>query len=151
MSEYITYTPRKTSFKGGISCYGCSYKEVKLTCLSRRECSRYWSPAGVKSPYPRVKHTSVLLLLRLSQSDPRRKIKLIEGNAKCRHLKNGPGKGLCGRCLSVWGPEPHTLPFPTHCTRVYRARIFKPFKEPMNRFPAWRTGTTTLFDGRQAA
>jgi hypothetical protein len=26
------------------------------------------------------------------------------------------------------------------------ARICKPFKEPRNRFPAWRDGTTTLFD-----
>ncbi len=39
-------------------------------------------------------------------------IRLIEGNAKCRHLKNGPVKGLCGRCLSVWGPETHTPPPP---------------------------------------
>jgi hypothetical protein len=30
-----------------------------------------------------------------------RKIRLIEGNAKCRHLKNIPAKGLCGRSLSV--------------------------------------------------
>jgi hypothetical protein len=27
-----------------------------------------------------------------------------------------------------------------------RARICRPFKEPRNRFPAWRAGTTTLFD-----
>jgi hypothetical protein len=27
---------------------------------------------------------------------------------------------------------------------MYRARIFKPFKEPRNRFPAWPAGTTTL-------
>ncbi len=35
---------------------------------------------------------------------------------------------------------------------VCRARICKPFKEPRNRFPAWRVGTTTLFDvpARQA-
>jgi hypothetical protein len=26
----------------------------------------------------------------------------------------------------------------------YRARICKSFKEPRNRFPAWRAGTTTL-------
>ncbi len=136
MSEYITYMQRKTSFMGGISCYGCSCKEVKLTCLSRRECSRYWSSAGVKSPYPRVKHTSVLLLLRLSQSDPqkdktlRRQCKM--SSSKKIHLE----KGLGGRCLSVCGPEPHIPPLPTHCTRVYRARIFKPFKETMNRFPA---------------
>jgi hypothetical protein len=33
-----------------------------------------------------------------------------------------------------------------------RDRICKPYKEPMNRFPAWRAGTTTLFDvpARQA-
>ncbi len=30
----------------------------------------------------------------------RRKIILIEGNAKCPHLKNWRIKGLCGRCLS---------------------------------------------------
>ncbi len=29
----------------------------------------------------------------------RRKIILIESNAKCRHLKYLPVKGLCGRCL----------------------------------------------------
>jgi len=32
------------------------------------------------------------------------KIRLIEGYAKCRHLKKLTFKGLCGRCLSVWGP-----------------------------------------------
>ncbi len=32
--------------------------------------------------------------------------------------KNCPVKGLYSRCLSVWGPEPHTLPL-THCIRVY--------------------------------
>jgi hypothetical protein len=30
--------------------------------------------------------------------------------------------------------------------RDSRARICKPFKEPWNRFPAWRAGTKTLFD-----
>jgi hypothetical protein len=36
--------------------------------------------------------------------------------------------------------------------REYRARICKSFEESRNRFPAWRPGTTTLFDvpGRQA-
>jgi hypothetical protein len=28
---------------------------------------------------------------------------------------------------------------------ICRARICEPFKVPWNRFPAWRTGTTTLF------
>jgi hypothetical protein len=31
-----------------------------------------------------------------------------------------------------------------------RARICNTFKEPRNRFPAWRAGTTTLFDVRPA-
>ena len=33
-----------------------------------------------------------------------RKIRLIESNAKCRYLKNWLVKGLCGRCVSLWGP-----------------------------------------------
>ncbi len=33
----------------------------------------------------------------------RRKIRLIESNAKCRYLKSWPVKGLCGR--SFWGPS----------------------------------------------
>ncbi len=40
--------------------------------------------------------------------------------------KKLPVKGLCGRCLSVWGPPflwTHT-PL-THCTRVYRKLIHK--------------------------
>jgi hypothetical protein len=41
----------------------------------------------------------------------RRNIRLIEGNAKCRHLKDWPVKGLCGRCLSVWGPFPPRFSF----------------------------------------
>ncbi len=52
----------------------------------------------------------------------RRKIRFIEGNAKC-HLKDKPVKGLCGRCLSVWGPEPHNPPPLTHCIRVYNILI----------------------------
>jgi hypothetical protein len=30
----------------------------------------------------------------------------IDTKAHCRHLKNWPVKGICGRCLSVWGPLP---------------------------------------------
>ncbi len=32
----------------------------------------------------------------------------IDTKAKCRNLKNWPVKGLCGRCLFVWG-SPYTL------------------------------------------
>jgi hypothetical protein len=38
------------------------------------------------------------------------------------------------------GYESHLL------LREYRARICKSFEEPRHRFPAWRAGTTTLFD-----
>ncbi len=40
-------------------------------------------------------------------------------HAKCRHVKNWPVKGLCGRCLFVWFPEPHPPP-PTHCLCLYK-------------------------------
>jgi hypothetical protein len=53
-----------------------------------------------------------LKLVKLCISWSCRKIRLIEGNAKCRHLKSLLLKGLFGRCLSVWGPEPHTPPNP---------------------------------------
>ncbi len=33
-------------------------------------------------------------------------INYIETKAKCRHLKNRPVEGLCGRCLSLWSPLP---------------------------------------------
>jgi hypothetical protein len=52
----------------------------------------------------------------------RRKIRLIESNAKCRYLKNWHVKGICGRCFIflrlpplLW---PHTTPL-SHCIRVY--------------------------------
>jgi hypothetical protein len=51
-----------------------------------------------------------------SNSHQRRKMRHIESNAKCRHLKKLPVKGLCGRCLSVWGQEPHTPPPISHFT-----------------------------------
>jgi hypothetical protein len=51
----------------------------------------------------------------------RRKIRLIEVNAKCRHEKNLPVTGLRGRRLS--DPEPHTQsPPPFHtvqCTCIH--------------------------------
>ncbi len=37
-------------------------------------------------------------------------------------LKNLPVKGLCGKCLSVWGPEPHCPP-PLHIIYVYAAYL----------------------------
>jgi hypothetical protein len=50
----------------------------------------------------------------------RSSVRLIDGNAKFSHLKNWPVKGLCGRCLSVWGPKPLTTPPPPlHLYTVY--------------------------------
>jgi hypothetical protein len=46
----------------------------------------------------------------------------IDTKAICRHLKNCPVKGLGGSCLSVWGPETHTLPPFTHCVTYIQLR-----------------------------
>ncbi len=56
-----------------------------------------------------------------NKSNNRRKIRLIKGNAKCRHLKNWPVKGLWGWCLSVWGPELHIplLPYTLYTCAQY--------------------------------
>jgi hypothetical protein len=51
----------------------------------------------------------------------RRKIRLIEGNAKCRHLKKFTCTPLCGRYLSVWCPESITPP-PLHTGYMYTVR-----------------------------
>jgi hypothetical protein len=52
-----------------------------------------------------------------SEGSTRRKIRLLEVNANCRHLKNLSVKGLCGRCSSVCGAEPHSPPL-IHCLRL---------------------------------
>jgi hypothetical protein len=42
----------------------------------------------------------------------RRKIRLIEGNAKCRYLKNLPVKGICGRRIILSeAPSPPMTPY----------------------------------------
>jgi hypothetical protein len=59
----------------------------------------------------------------------RGKIRFIEGNAKCRHLKKWPVKGLCGRCLSVWGQQPYTHPPYTCIVNVYTVYFFTQVRE----------------------
>jgi hypothetical protein len=55
-----------------------------------------------------------------------RKIRLIEGIAKCRHLKKFTGKGtllkvfICIRLRTPYHPPPPSLP---HCMRVYSILI----------------------------
>ncbi len=39
-------------------------------------------------------------------------INFIDTNAKCRHLKKLPVKGLCGSCLSFLGPSPLMTIYP---------------------------------------
>jgi hypothetical protein len=54
----------------------------------------------------------------------RTKIRLIEGNAKRHHLKKLIcKKGLCGKCLSVWGAKYNT-PLPSHPVYVYTVYLF---------------------------
>ncbi len=56
-----------------------------------------------------------------------RKIRLIEGNAKCRYLKNWPVKGLCGRCFICLRPPPLPwphIPPPLHTVYVYAVYLF---------------------------
>ncbi len=57
----------------------------------------------------------------------RRKMGLIEGNPMSSSKKI-PVKELCGRCLSVWGPETHS-PLPLHTVYVYTVYLVTHRKE----------------------
>ncbi len=65
----------------------------------------------------------IFLLIAVKERVARRKIRLIESNAKCRYLKIELVKGLCGRCFICLRPTPNPLtllsPPLTHCIRVY--------------------------------
>jgi hypothetical protein len=55
----------------------------------------------------------------------RRKIRLIECNAKCRYIKKWPVKGLCGRCFYLSeapSPPMTSYPPPLH-TVLYTAYV----------------------------
>jgi hypothetical protein len=56
---------------------------------------------------------------------------------------------LCSRKIYEYSEQPYPVVY--RCGGVARARICKPFKEPRNRFPSWRPGTTTPFDVYRAA
>ncbi len=45
--------------------------------------------------------------------------------------------------VNNWSPK--TVTQAMECKLGSRARIWRPFKEPRNQFPAWWAGTTTLF------
>ncbi len=88
-------------------CYQCIARLVSLQCVP------HLNPNLTPNPLP------CMCLYN------RRKIRLIESNAKRCYLKKWLVKGLCAlrRCLSVWGPIPSydpILPPPfTHCICVY--------------------------------
>jgi hypothetical protein len=63
----------------------------------------------------------------------RRKTRFIEGSAKCRHIKNWFVKGLCGGCLSVWGPLPSYDQIPPLHTYVYTVYLFTQGKGELGR------------------
>ncbi len=77
---------------------------------------------GLRDTEMKVKVTRYQPLCPRLWSVERRKIRLVKVNAKCRHLKNWPEKGLCGRCLSVWGPNP--IPLSLHTVYVYTVYLF---------------------------
>jgi hypothetical protein len=72
--------------------------------------------------------TRIRIRGRRSEDTYRRKIRLIECNAKCRYLKNWPLKGLCGRCFIFLRPPPlrwpYTPPPLTHCVHVHTVYLF---------------------------
>ncbi len=90
---YSDFIKRRMDY---LSYYGFVFERVKkgvsqsVRCLSAELNKGLWRWRG------RVKR----------DGEWRRNIKLIESDAKCRHLKNLFGKGFCGRCLSVWCPLP---------------------------------------------
>ncbi len=51
----------------------------------------------------------------------RRKIRLIESNAKCRYLKNWPVKGHCGRCFICLRSPSITAYYPPPLITIYTA------------------------------
>ncbi len=59
----------------------------------------------------------------ISENSTHGLINYIDTKAKCSHLKIWPVKGLCGRCLSVWGPEPQHPPS-LHTVYVYTVYLF---------------------------
>jgi hypothetical protein len=52
-----------------------------------------------------------------------RLVRLIESNVKCRHLKNLPREGLCGRCFICLRPPPPSYD-PLHTVYVYTVYLF---------------------------
>jgi len=80
------------------------YALLCLASLIAGNTVNFWKTAHKRNRVPQWIFTELLRtevwVPQLGKSLERRNIRLIEGNAKCRHLKKWPVKGLCGRCLS---------------------------------------------------
>jgi hypothetical protein len=80
------------------------YAFLCLASLIAGGTVNFWKTAHRRNRVPQWIFTELLRtevwVPQLGKSLEHRKRRLIEGNAKCRHLKKWPVKGLCGRCLS---------------------------------------------------
>jgi len=109
---YILYIGRYTgTVRDSKSSKSIFYVNNKIVCKKKvKVCNK--QKIGEINLDIKYRHGSLTPLVWRSESHIRRKIRFIEGNAKCRLLKNLPVKGLCGRYCSLWGPEPHAPPPP---------------------------------------
>jgi hypothetical protein len=76
-----------------------------------------------------------LRICRDADKNIHRKMRLIEGNAKCCHLKKLTGKWTLRQVLTVWGPGPYTPP-QTHTHTVY---LFTVYLFTQERGEGWET------------
>jgi hypothetical protein len=101
-------------------------------CIGTRIRGRYWSakiddislyPPGSDIQKTLRGHRNELSADRLMKTIGRRKIRLIEGSAKCRYLKKLICKGTLRQVFIYLRPRtPYTPPL-THCIRVYSLLI----------------------------
>ncbi len=133
---------KQLNIKGTLTYWNVS-KDARLFEQMRTHC--YWKLLLRNLPRLRIVRVNIVLgpapWARICNpfKEPkdwgRNVIALLTGSKKLlMHLHNLPRYRIVRVCivlgLASW------------------ARICKPFKEPKNRFPAWRSGTTILFDWR---
>ncbi len=118
---HVTQFCRKPGRKGYYRRCQVALLRVRVSSSSYFMHSTRTSKMGA---YEYIRLNQILLSV-LPDDVTRRKIRLIEGNAKCRHLKKWTCKGTCGRCCDFC-LRPRT-PYPpsplTYCIRVYSILI----------------------------